>query len=125
MGKIGRIPNDPTILYMILPFLGSLYDPKRFCNIPSVKKKKKKKEMIRLFWFPRAPHLTPLPTSFLSFGWLSLFFLSFSFFALYLHTHFHTHPPTSTLNHTISPSFFRQDHRKKYLGTPKHLHHFI
>ena len=109
-----------TILYMILPFLGSLYDPKRFCNVPSVKKKKKK-EMIRLFWFPRAPHLTPLPTthfhppffSLLDGSLFSLFhFLSLLFTYTHTHTHSHTHPPASTPNHTISPSFFRQDHQK-------------
>ena len=110
-----------TILYTIIPFLGSLYDPKRFCNVPSVKKKKKKKEMIRLFWFPRAPHLTPLPTSLLSFGWLSLFFLSFSFFALYLHTHTLTstltrQPPLQT---TPSHHHFFGKITRKILRNPK------
>ena len=110
-----------TILYTIIPFLGSLYDPKRFCNVPSVKKKKKKgNDQIILVPTCSPPNPTPhhsfSPTSLLSFGWLSLFFISFSFFSLYLnthtHTHFHTYPSASTPKHTISPSFFRQDHRK-------------
>ena len=100
MGKIGRIPNDPTILYMILPFLGSLYDPKRFCNVPSVKKKEKKKERIRLFWFPRAPYLTPLPiiqsTPFLSLAGHSHSCSPFLFlFQSTQHTYTHSSPSPS------------------------------
>ena len=87
------------------------------CNIPSVFKKKK--NVSQHFVDHVCPHLTPLPiilihlispTSLLSFGRLSLFFLSFSLFSFYWNTH--THPPASTPKHTISPSFFLQDHRK-------------
>ena len=123
-----------TILYTIIPFLGSLYDPKRFCNVPSVKKKKKKKkEMIRLFWFPRAPHLTPLPTthfhpplfSFLA-GSLFSFFHFLSLLFTYTHTHSLPHSPAilHSKPHHLTIIFSARS-PEKYSGTPKHLHHFI
>ena len=73
------------------------------------------------------PHHTFSPTSLLSFGRLSLLFLSFCFFSLYWNTH------------TLSSTFTCQPHSKphhltiifptrsleKYIGTPKHLHHFF
>ena len=84
-------------------------------------KKKKRGKGSDCFWFPRAPHLTPLPTThfhpplfyLLADSLFSFFhFLSLLFTYTHTHTHFHTHPLASTPNHTISPSFFRQDHRK-------------
>ena len=102
------------------------------CNIPSVKKKKKK-ERIRLFLVPTCPPPNPTPhhsispTSLLSFGRLSLFFLSFS---LYLNTHTHTHSfPHSPAGLHSKPHnltiIFPARSPEKYLGTLKHLHHFI
>ena len=92
------------------------------CNIPHYfKKKKKRGKGSDCFWFPRAPHLTPLPTthfhpplfSLLAGSLFSFFhFLSLLFTYTHTHTHFHTHPLASTPNHTISPSFFWQDHQK-------------
>ena len=64
---------------------------------------------------PTTHHSHPLNFTHLSsLFWPALSFLSFifSFFILLKHTHTHTHRPASTPNHTISPSFFRQDHRK-------------
>ena len=115
-----------TILYMILPFLGSLYDPKRFCNVPSVKKKKKGKDQIVLVPMCSPPNPTPhhsfSPTSLLSFGRLSLFILC----SLLTHTHSLPHSPASLHSkpHHLTIIFSARS-LEKYLGTPKHLHHFI
>ena len=51
-------------------------------------------------------------THFSSLFWPALSVLSFIFSLFILLKHTHTHPPASTPKHTISPSFFRQDHRK-------------
>ena len=97
-------------------------------------KKKKKGERIRLFLVPTCsppnptPHYTFSPTSLLSFGRLSLFFLSFSFFALYLHTHTHSLPHSPAGLHSKPHHLtiiFPARSSEKYLGTPKHLHHFF
>ena len=96
-------------------------------------KKKKKKERIRLFLVATCPPPNPTPhhsispTSLLSFGRLSLFFLSFS---LYLNTHTHTHSfPHSPAGLHSKPHnltiIFPARSPEKYLGTLKHLHHFI
>ena len=75
---------------------------------------------------PTTHHSHPLisPTSLLSFGRLSLFFLSFSLFSFYWNTH--THSPTSLHSkpHHLTIIFLARS-PEKYLGTPKHLHHFI
>ena len=82
------------------------------------KKKKKKKERIRLFWFPRAPHLSPLPItqstpSFLSLAGHSHSCSPFLFlFQSTQHTYTHSSPSPS---HWYSPRhhlyhFFRQNH---------------
>ena len=104
------------------------------CNIPHQFKKKKKGERIRLFLVPTCsppnptPYYTFSPTSLLSFGRLSLFFLSFSFFALYLHTHTHSLPHSPAGLHSKPHHLtiiFPARSSEKYLGTPKHLHHFF
>ena len=88
------------------------------CNTPSVLKKKKKCKSA--FCGPRVPppnptthHSHPLNfTHISSLFWPTLSFLSFIFSLFILLKHTHTHPPASTPKHTISPSFFQQDHRK-------------
>ena len=81
---------------------------------------KKKKKCKSEFCGPHVPppnptthHSHPLNfTHISSLFWPALSFLSFIFFLFILLKHTHTHPPASTPKHTISPSFFRQDHRK-------------
>ena len=100
-----------------------------YCNIPWVKKKKKSQNFCGPLVPPPNPtthHSHPLNfTHISSLFWLALSFLSFIFFLFILLKHTHTHPPASTPKHTISPSFFPARSPEKYLGTPKHLHHFI
>ena len=82
-----------------------------YCNIPSVKKKKKVSDFVDHV----CPHLTPLPiilihsispTSLLSFGRFSLFFLSFSLFSFYWNTHIHTLTRQPPLQNTQSYHHF-------------------
>ena len=96
-------------------------------------KKKKKRRGSDCFWFPHAPHLTPLPTthfhpplfSFLA-GSLFSFFHFLSLLFTYTHTHSLPHSPASLHSkpHHLTIIFSARS-LEKYLGTPKHLHHFI
>ena len=102
------------------------------CNIPSVKKKKKKKDVRSDFKFPRAPpnptthHSQPLIFTLSIFSlWLahSLHFFSFSFFS-FSHTLLST-LIFSTGTFTPPPPFppsFSDKITGKFLGTYKHLH---
>ena len=88
-----------------------------------------------MFWFPRAPHLTPLPTThfhppFFSLlaGSLFSFFHSLSLLFTYTHTHTHSLPHSPASLHSKPHHLtiiFPARSPEKYLGTPKHLHHFI
>ena len=94
-----------------------------YCNIPSVKKKKKSK------WFcgPRVP--PPNPTThhshLLNFTHISSLFWpapSLLSFILLKHTHSPASLHSKTHHLTI---IFPARSPEKYLGTPKYLHHFI
>ena len=115
------------------------------CNVPVIREREREKRgggggVKSDFLVPTClppnptPHHSFSPTSFLSFGQLSLFFLSFSFFSLYLNTHTHTHTHTHSLPHPPTGLHSKPHHLtiifparspEKYLRTPKHLHHFI
>ena len=85
------------------------------CNVPSVKKKKKKRSDC---WFPRAPHLTPLPItqstpSFLLLAGHSHSCSPFLFlFQSTQHTYTHSSPSPSHryVPHHHLYHFFRQNH---------------
>ena len=106
------------------------------CNIPPIKKRKKKCKVSIFFVdhictppYP-TPHHSFSPTSLLSFGRLSLFFLSFIFFLFFLLKHTHTHSlPHSPAGLHSKPHhltiIFLARSPEKYLRTPNHLHHFI
>ena len=101
-------------------------------------KEKKKKERIKLFLVPTCPPPNPIPHHSFSpttpLFWLALSFLSFIFFLFSLLKHTHTHTHTHSFPHSPTGFHSKQHHLtiifparspEKYLGTPKHLHHFI
>ena len=107
--------------YSFLKEIGYFY----LCNVPSVKKKKKKRSDC---WFSRAPHLSPLPITQSTPSFLSLAGHSHScspFLFLFQSTqHIHTLlsltlPPVHS---SLSPlPFFRQNHQKILKNiTPSH-----
>ena len=121
VGKLIVKCNSKCVLFL----KGSYY------NIPSVLKKKKKK-CKSAFCGPRVPppnptthHSHPLNfTHISSLFWPALSFLSFIFslFILLKHTHSPASLHSKTHHLTI---IFPTRSLEKYLGTPKHLHHFI
>ena len=97
------------------------------CNILSVKKRKKKNVKLAFFlWITCVPttHFHPPLFSLLA-GSLFSFFHFLSFLFTETHTHSLPHSPTglNSKPHHLTIIFPTRS-PEKYLGTPKHLHHF-